>query len=133
MCVFLNVHVCSMTGQTEINKAAPCSQFNVRVVEGRAAAQVGSYSYKQEYITPPRVCNSAYGVSDGENSHHVSQICSYYVHTKDSVRAIRISAMIMLGMCIPAVSFCQRVLFLLLCCSLKTGWKRTTATLHHVM
>ena len=81
---------------------------------------------------PPRVCNSAYGVSDGENSHHVSQIRSYHVQTKDSVYTIRISAMIMLGICIPTVSFCQRVLFLLLRCSLKTGWKRTTGTLHHV-
>ena len=79
------------------------------------------------------MCNSAYGVSDAENSHHVSHLRPYYVQTKDSVLAIRISDMILLGICIPAVSFCQRVLFLLLRCSLKTGWKRTTGTLHHVM
>ena len=79
---------------------------------------------------PPRVFNSASGVSDGENSHHVSQVNFVLRTTKDSVRAIRISAMIMLTSCIRSVSFCQRVLLLLLCCSLKTGWKRTTATLH---
>ena len=77
VCVFLNVHVCSMTGQTEINKAAPCSQFNVRVVEGRAAAQVGSYSYKQEYITPQECATLHMGSPTAKT--HIT--CLKYVRT----------------------------------------------------
>ncbi|XP_065185304.1 N-acetylgalactosamine kinase-like [Sycon ciliatum] len=34
---------------TEINKAAPCSQFNVRVVEGRAAAQILAKNHGLEW------------------------------------------------------------------------------------
>ena len=55
------------------------------------------------------MCNSAYGVFDGENSHHRFQV-RLGLHTAEvSLRAVRISVMIMLMTRTRSVGFCQGV------------------------
>ena len=65
-------------------------QMDVSVERRRGGNHFHKGMNKTESIyNPQRVCNSAYGVSNGKNSHHESQVHLYYVERKDSVRAIR--------------------------------------------
>ena len=74
----------------------------------------------------PRVCNSAYMVSDGEHSHHMFQVQFVLRTTKVSVSAVQISALIMLMTRIKLSAFLPGVLLFSTPLVAKNGLERTT-------